>query len=266
MGTAFRLPVSGLEVIFRQTTGAEDILLAEEQNLDIRLALALADVLVRLPNGEAAPWESLPVTDLDAALMVMRRLLVGDEVRSNVVCAMAAGDAKKGCRARVDITFRIGDYLSHHAPSAARDASPAEERGWWRLDGAEATYRFVSCGDQIAIEGRSDAEQELARRCIRPEGVAGSLRRRVEAAMAKLAPNLIGDLDGVCPECGARIRVAFDPLRYVLGELREQAKFVFEEIHLIARHYHWSEKEILALPSARRARYAELASLSRGER
>jgi hypothetical protein len=28
----------------------------------------------------------------------------------------------------------------------------------------------------------------------------------------------------------------------------------------IAHHYHWSEAEILALPSARRIRYAELAT------
>jgi hypothetical protein len=80
----------------------------------------------------------------------------------------------------------------------------------------------------------------------------------MEAAMETLAPSLYGDLDGGCPECSATVRIAFDPQRYVLAELREHAAFVYEEIYLIAGHYRWSEREILALPRVRRARYAEL--------
>ena len=74
----FRLPVSGLDVLFRQTTGAEDILLIEEPAPDIHLALKLADALGRLPNGEAVPWNSLPVPDLDAALLALRRQFIGE--------------------------------------------------------------------------------------------------------------------------------------------------------------------------------------------
>jgi hypothetical protein len=266
---AFRLPVSGLDVLFRQTTGAEDIMLAEETVLDTRLALALADALGRLPDGAAVPWESLPVTDLDAALLAIRRSVIGDHVKSSVVCAAArrpsrsGGEVAAACDARIDIAFRIGDYLAHHAPSVPRGVSPAEEPGWFRLDGTEVTYRLVSCADQMAISGHRDAEHELARRCIRPETVSRPVRRDVEAAMEKLAPNLFGDLDGNCPECAARIRVSFDPQRYVLGELRERAMFVYEEVHLLASRYQWSEHEILALPGSRRARYAEFADQSR---
>ena len=81
--------------------------------------------------------------------------------------------------------------------------------------------------------------------------------------MEKLAPSLFGVLDGKCPECAARIRVSFDPQRYVLGELRERAMFVYEEVHLLASRYQWSEREILALPGSRRARYAEFADQQR---
>ena len=81
---AFRLPVSGLDVLFRQTTGAEDVLLAEETVLDTRLALTLADALSRLPDGDAVPWDSLPVTDLDAALLAIRQFIIGDHVKSSV--------------------------------------------------------------------------------------------------------------------------------------------------------------------------------------
>jgi hypothetical protein len=276
---AFRLPVSGLNVVFREPTGAEDILLAEELTLDTRLSLVLVDALGRLSDGEAAPWGTLPITDLDAALLAIRMSFLGDEVKSSVTCASAArvppaprdgrGSSEVAttrCQARIDISFGIGDYLSHNAPTTPSEVSPAEEPGWYRLNGAELTFRLASCADQITIDGRPDAERELARRCIRPEVVSGQLRRKAEVAMAKLAPSLFGNLDGVCPECGASIRIFFDPQRYVLGELREQAKFVFEEIHLIASQYHWSEKEILSLPRTRRARYAEFVSEARGGR
>jgi hypothetical protein len=267
----FRLPVSGLDVLFRQTTGAEDIMLVEETSLDIHIALALADALARLPNGEPVPWTSVPVADLDAALLAMRRCFIGEQVNTSVVCANVRPTAlpsvgrhvtvpaASGCPARIDIAFRIGDYLAHHAPSVPREISPADDPGWFRLNGTDVAGRVVSCADQMAIEGRPDRELELVRRCVRPATTPTRLRRKLESAMAKLAPSLYDELDGSCPECGATVRIVFDPLRYVLAELRERARFVYQEVHLIAARYRWSEAEILALPRSRRARYAEFA-------
>ncbi len=46
---------------------------------------------------------------------------------------------------------------------------------------------------------------------------------------------------------------------FCLTELRKRAAFVYQDVDVLARRYHWSERAILALPSARRAAYAELA-------
>jgi hypothetical protein len=192
-------------------------------------------------------------------------------VTASVVCAATkppvsavtrrgpADPISTGCRARIDIAFRVGDYLAHHAPSVPGGVSPADEPGWFRLNGTDVMGRVVSCADQMAIAGRPDVEHELVRRCIRPETTPARLRRKLESAMEKLAPSLYDELDGRCPECGAAVRIVFDPLRYVLAELRERAMFVYQEVHLIAARYRWSEAEILALPRTRRARYAEFA-------
>jgi len=267
--TPYRLPVSGLRVRFHQMTGTEDILLAEETVLDTQLALALVGALGRLENGEAVPWESLPVSDLDAALLVLRKSLIGDQIRASVTCAARkplaqpstgrkqSGESVKGCEARIDIAFRVGDYLDYHSPTVPSGVSPATEPDWFQLDGTEVIGRLPSCADHIEIAGRSDAERELLRRCIRPETAPARLRRKMESAMAKLAPSLYDELEGHCPECGATVRIFFDPMRYVLAELRERAIFVYEEVHLIAARYQWSEREILSMPGSRRARYAE---------
>jgi hypothetical protein len=54
------------------------------------------------------------------------------------------------------------------------------------------------------------------------------------------------------------VAVYFDPQDFTLRELRDDAAFVFEEIHLIASRYHWSEERIMRLPGQRRVQYAEI--------
>jgi hypothetical protein len=77
--------------------------------------------------------------------------------------------------------------------------------------------------------------------------------------MEALAPSLSGELTGVCLECGSSIRVHFDARGYCLQELRAYAFGVLADVDMLAQRYHWSEREILEMPSIRRARYAELA-------
>lgn len=261
----FRLPVSGLEVVLREPTGVEDILLAEGGACDARLALALGGALAVRADGGPVDWAALPVTDLDAALLGIRQVVIGDLIRSTAVCSGA-----RGCGARVDVAFRISELLAHQQPSSPRGVVPQDEPGWFRLTAASAgsegiVFRLPSGADLVAANEHPDAAREIARRCIRPEKLAAALRRRVEAAMEALAPSLYTDLEGVCPECGVTVLIPFDPQHYVLGELRERAVFVYEEVHLIAGRYHWPEQAILALPQARRARYAEMVHQQRNE-
>ncbi|MCY1078697.1 hypothetical protein [Archangium lansingense] len=247
----FRLPVSGLAVRLRPPAGAEDLLLAEARSFDAQLALELVERLGQRAEGGPVDWAALPLTDLDTVLLRLRQGLVGDQVRADVVCGPA------GCGARVDLAFRIRDYLAHHAPRPAEGLEASAEPGWYALQGTAVAFRLPSGGDQLAIAFHPEGEEELARRCIRPAGLAPPLREQVEAAMEALAPNLCSELEGPCPECGATVRSLFDPQRYVLQELRAQATRVYEEIHLLAHSYHWTEETILALPRHRRGLYAE---------
>jgi hypothetical protein len=84
------------------------------------------------------------------------------------------------------------------------------------------------------------------------------MRRRIERAIAQMAPEVTGSVGGACPACGAPVEALFDVPAFVVPELRRQAVEVYTEVHLLARAYGWSEAVILALPGARRRRYAEL--------
>jgi hypothetical protein len=78
--------------------------------------------------------------------------------------------------------------------------------------------------------------------------------------MAQLAPTLSGPVAGRCPDCAADTPIDLDARELCFADLRFQAGGVREDVHLIASGYGWAEHDILALPTARRRRYADLVA------
>ena len=252
-----RLPVSGIEVCVELPTGADDLLLLEGGAPDVALALSLLRRLVHRADGASIDWSALAITDVDVLLLRLRQRVLGDVVRAEVWCP--APD----CSARADIAFSIDGYIDHHRPHPPARLLPADEQGWFRFDGGDIQFRVPLAVDQLAIALEAQPEQALVIRCVRPPTLPARARRRVEAAMEAIAPSLCSELRGACPECGAIVTCTFDPLQYTLRELRDQAAFVYDDVCAIAGHTHWSEAEILALPTARRLRYAEWSARER---
>lgn len=290
----FRLPVSGWTVGLRQPSGTEDLLLAEAARTpigDVALALTLAGRLACGFEGEPIDWRKLSVTDLDAMVLRLRQALIGDRVRADVPCPAPV------CGQRIDIEFSVEDFLAHHCPQSEEEAGnggavrSADEPGWFSLsdmpedsdtfatdvagfaegssrakesypggpEPATVAFRLPTADDLLAVVGQPDGEGELTRRCLRPAQVPDRLRQRVEAAMEAMAPSLSSDLEGLCPECGTTVTVQFDARWFCLRELRDRAVFIYQDVDLLARRYHWSETEILSIPQLRRSAYAELA-------
>jgi hypothetical protein len=249
----FRLPISGVALEFREPTGFEDLRLMDAGE-SVDLALWVASTLARSSDGDSLAWESMTITDLDAAMLELRRIVFGETLRTTVRCH---------CGEQIDVEFEVTEYLARHRPKSPRNVRAAASPGWLSLDGLDATFRLPSCADQIAMAWERDPVAALARRCIDP-AVGRAERRRIEVAMEALAPNLFGTLEGTCPQCRSVMHMAFDPQQYVLQELRHRAAFVLEEVHIIAGRYGWPEAEILSLPARRRARYAELVSTTGG--
>ncbi len=257
----FRLPVSGIDVVLRQPAGVEDLFLLETDADDSYLALALLSRVARVANAMAAEsgvdWQDLPVTDLDVLMLRLRQLVFGNYIQAETNCPVA------GCAARIDASIQIDEYLDHHRPRRVRNAELSDESGWFRLRSAPVLFRLPTVADQLAVAGRARPVQALIQRCIRPADVAPRLVRRVETAMDALAPSLAHELEGVCPECGTTVNVYFDPRQFTLQELRGQAAFIMQDVHLLAAYYHWPESHILALPRSRRLHYAEMVRQER---
>jgi hypothetical protein len=261
-----RLPASDLVLELCPPSGLDDVLLAQAAALDTELAIAFGSRLARRPDGShlgALDLAALPLTDLDVLFLEIRRMLLGNTIRADVSCPVGS------CGARIDVSFRVSDYLAHHTPrrplkrsAGLRWPRGVERRadGWFALRGTDVSFRLPSGADRVAIRDLDSgaAERALVTRCIRPADLPPASRRRVERAMEALAPNLADDLEGQCPECQVTVHIPFDPQRYVLAELRERAMFVYEDVHLLAGRYGWSERAILRMPRERRVRYAEM--------
>jgi hypothetical protein len=266
-GAIFTLPVSGLKVVLREPTGEQDLLLLEAPD-DDAAALALAESLARAGDGRPVDWLGLAPSDLDTLVLRVRQMRLGDRVLSPMTCGHA------GCASRVDITFSIEAYLDFHRPKPAagrswRVAADPGQPAWFRIEDVhspageapvrEARFRLPTMADLLAVKREADPPRALARMCLSPPRLDARSRRRVETAMAAMAPPLSGEIGGLCPECGTAIAAVFEPRRYCLRELRERARFIYEDVDLLASRHHWAEASILAMPNRRRQTYVELA-------
>ena len=63
-----------------------------------------------------------------------------------------------------------------------------------------------------------------------------------------------------CPMCGNCWQVIFDISSYLWTEISVQAKRLFQEVHILARAYGWSEADILSMSTTRRQFYLEMVN------
>jgi hypothetical protein len=235
-------------------TGVIDLVILE-QPATLHGAVAVAKVCA---DGGSSPCsiEELPVADLDVLVVELRRNVLGDEVVGEGSCAT--------CGATVDLRFRLDDYRRYHAPRTTRMAVPDEQAGWWRLNHSDVTFRLPAVRDILELPSGRRARHQLVERCLRGEPSAAQVRR-VERAMTALGPVLRGPIAGRCPECAREVDLEFDARDFCLVELRNRALDVLADVDLLARTYHWSELEILSMPSSRRIAYVDLVQAGRAD-
>ena len=239
----FVLPISGVPVWFRMPEGCDELLLAESVGHTLHLR---AEVVRRLtpPVDGNLDWNDLPYADVDAALLAFRQRMTGDRLIAEVRCP--------NCAMWCDTEVSVSAYLAANKPQqvAHLDSQPD---GWFTsrsLRFRVPTVRAVL----TAASSPADVASVLFRTSISADSPA--FAARAASILEKIAPPLAGMVRGKCPHCEQEISSWFDPGDFVLTELQQKASGVFEQVHLLAQAYGWSEATILGLPSGRRAQYA----------
>jgi hypothetical protein len=172
-----------------------------------------------------------------------------------------------GCGGRVELEMGIEAFASESATTLP----------WRAPDGSSLQLRLPSGRDldlwlQHASE-MTDAEAWLVHSLV--ERVDDQVPTAdwhlpadwlvpLAAALADADPLTALTLDVTCPYCAQAVAVDVDLELLLIDGLRQRQARLTDEVHQLAAHYHWSERDIAALPSWRRRRYiaklhAELA-------
>ena len=205
--------------------------------------------------------EALCIGDREALLLHLRRLTFGEAIQAVVPCP--------GCAELLDLDLRIDDLLV--APAEACEPEPLITA---EADGArwQVRLRRVTGADQSAALAGGDGEGELLRRCVLAiesgeggscpvEAMPAALVATLDARLAELDPQGEIRLDIRCPACRRPFSALFDAAGQLLAEIAAGAEQLIGEVATIARTFHWSERDILALPRPRRQAYAAWATM-----
>lgn len=244
------------DALVRAPTGADEALLVESlagASVAARASALLAACVVRLVGEEPglADVRGLVVGDREALLLALHGAAFGGRVACVLDCP--------GCGERMDLDLAVGELLVDPcADVAAEHALTVEGRTTVR-------FRLPTGADLEAAAEAGDVERGAAlllARCVLGDTGVGALdeaeRDAVEEEMARLDPQAELQIAVACPSCGEPVNATLDAGALVLDEIAPSADGLFREVHALARHYHWSEREILGLELPRRRRYLEL--------
>jgi hypothetical protein len=213
---------------------------------------------------------ALTIGDRERLLLALHRLSFG-RIEARAQCR------QPDCGDTLEIGAAIDDLLAPPAEAPARPENTINVevgRHTWT-----AAFRLPNGGDQeqaarLAATDARRAADAILRRCVlgvtdergqavAPDKALDALHAPLAEAFARLDPQAETRLRLVCPACGASTEALLDAASYVLAQLTRPSG-IFAEVDRIARAYHWAERDILALPLARRRRYLALIAHAEG--
>ena len=218
----------------------------------------------------------LLIEDRQFLLLKIRSMTFGDKVIATINCP------NETCKEKIDIDFDISDiafdYKSRpdHLHTFELSAYALETSGL-PADEKTIVIRLPNGGDQesivsIAEQNEAKAYSTLLHRCIRAIGgshnpdqklisqLSSLARREIESKLMEVSQDMELSMATGCPICDIKFTVPFDIQDFFLGELKISRHQLYKEVHYLAYHYHWSEKEIMSMSRNKRRQYIELLS------
>jgi hypothetical protein len=245
---------------------------------------ALVSQVLALSIASIGPYQAsldlvrqLLVADRQYLLLKLRAATYGERIGAVLHCPQPA------CGNKMDIDFTVDDVpvTSVDPVQATYQVELTQDLAAGAGDdtvkhGRTVVFRLPNGSDQEALaplladQRDEEAAVLLLQRCIQRIGAAttpapawiealsAAERAAIEQAMVQAAPRVELTMAGVCPECRQAFAIPFDLESFILQELHTSLDVLTREVHYLAYHYHWGEREIMAMPRVRRRRYIEV--------
>ncbi|MEX6688174.1 hypothetical protein QTN47_11745 [Danxiaibacter flavus] len=198
---------------------------------------------------------TLSIGQRDARLLQLRKWMFGSKLLNTAVCP--------SCGEKVEWENDVNDFMLQH--------SHATSDFQIKVDDFELRFRLpVSADIKQVQKGCTDEENELIllRQCLLeikrdnepclvedlPRYVLDALEERIskEDAQADITVLL------TCPACAHEWLSHFDIQSYLWTEINAWAKNMVQEVYVLARHFGWSEHDILNMSPQRRQLYLQM--------
>jgi len=261
----------------RDLTGFEEEWIAGEAAAARGVAAACHELLARCLGrpGNPPPKRrgevcALGLAERDWLLLELRRRSLGGRLRSEVRCP--------ACGSSAEVEFSVGDLplqpvepppnrevrLPGGGSAVLRPLTAADHEAFAaerRLDAASRTLAALSrVIVSLDSKGLNDAKEWKVSRHSKPAGAAELTNlspedlAALEQALDAASPEELR-LDLRCPDCAQPLAAPFEVCSFVFAELRQHSATLLDDVHALARAYHWSERDILRLPLRRRLAY-----------
>lgn len=194
------------------------------------------------PELSTATLADRSLGERNVALLTLHRVLFGDLLPASVDCPQ--------CIEKLEFSLSAAS-LCH---------SDSDRPALIEIEGL--LVRLPTTRDLATIAGERDvgtAIQKLLISLIETAGAAVPVgfAEKVVKAFETASPDIDLALDLTCPDCAHRWTEPFDVASYLWTEVEREARFLFDEVDVLARTYGWPERDILSLTPARRAAYLE---------
>jgi hypothetical protein len=189
--------------------------------------------------------ESLHLGERNRLVLQARALLFGERMTGLFDC--------KSCLAKVE--FEVPYLALVQSPTPAMKSVQVEG------DGFQIVAKLLTVGDLESSAGASSPRSVLFEKSLEQGKWE---EHQFEAVVAKTGESLaVADplahisFDLECPTCGQKSSPRFDPWTYLWEELVVWAHRLFDQVHVLASAYGWTESEVLSLPASRRMAYLQ---------
>lgn len=217
-------------------------------------ARPIALLALAVPEADADTLARLPLGIRDAHLLRLRQAMFGDGMECLTGCPACGGE--------LEFAVSAGDLLRQAGETGAGD--------YW-LDGPDYRVHFrpLNSEDLLTLPrfeaGSDEFQAQMLPRCIidieGPDGVV-----ELEALPREIADQLAREmeqrdplaavwLDLACGHCGHAWQSLFDIASLLWADVDRWARSLLHEVHLFARAYGWTERDVLQLSPSRRAYY-----------
>lgn len=219
--------------------------------IDRTLALLAAGC----PGASRDELAALPLGERNARALELRERMFGTRLDGFVACPR--------CAAALELSISTRDLATVPAAELGLEL----EQGDYRLVLRKLDSRDLAAIARIpdreaaraALVDRTIASATRAGEPIRSGELPADVVAQVAERLAAIEPLLDTRFQLACPACEHAWSAPFDPGAFLWHELAARARRVMLEVHQLAQIYGWSERDVLAVPAARRLAYLELA-------